>query len=224
MKVSEMSSKRWLFVLLVSFILGTVFLTRLLPPRRITTTLPEYQINPESGILVFHENGYKGVLKTPLPDDILDRLVEAILFAFDESAVRQIGSEDLDHAHLIIRPDEPERNFANLDGILLHTQEFVAYSYEAYEKRNIFSLPDGSIEILPCTMFGHSAGPKDVRGVEVRDCTIYASELGDVYVALFIVGVDHVPPKDLVGYTQNIRIIHEHKVLFGITEFSGKSM
>ncbi len=219
-----MSSKRWLFVLLVaSFILITVFLTNL-PPHRITTTLPEYKIKLESGILVFHEDGYKGVLKTPLPDYILDRLVEAILFAFDEGAVRQIGSEDLDHAHLIIRPDELERNFANLDGILLHTQEFVAHSYEAYEKRNIFSLPDGSIEILPCTMFGHSARPMDVRDVKVRDCTIYASELGDVYAALFIVGVDHVLPKNLDGYTQNIRMIHEHKVLFGITELSGKLM
>lgn len=207
------------FLVMAAVVVAALFFVKK-PPSRIAVTLPAYHIDPESGMLTFQEDGYKGLRKTPLPDAVLDRLVGAILFAFRVGAMREISSNDLDHAHLLMRPDKKEISFESLDGILLHTQEFAPYSPDAYQKRNIFSGPDGVVRVLPCTMLGHSASLTNIRGMKVRDCTIYAPELGEVLTALYIVGVDHVPPKILGAYARNVRVVHGHKVLFGITRDS----
>ncbi|OGY99299.1 MAG: hypothetical protein A2945_05015 [Candidatus Liptonbacteria bacterium RIFCSPLOWO2_01_FULL_52_25] len=219
-----MKLRRGLSFAFLALILGVSLMATgnaLSPPSRIMVTYPTYLI-AEAETLEFHENGQKGVLKYALPDNILDQLVGMIIFAFEKGAMRGIGIKDLDHAHLLIWPDRKERNFENLDGILIHTQEMVPYSRVAYQKRNIVAWPGGRIEILPCTMSESSHLTEDIGGMRVPHCTIYASGLGmDVFATLFIIGIDHVHPAFLRGYERNIRVIHGHKILFGITENSG---
>lgn len=147
----------------------------------------------------------------PLPPSLLDKLEEAINFAFSQGAAREISGNDLDHAHILFVPGSPI-SVANPDGILLHTQEFVVYSPGLFCKRNIFIASGGHPRVLPCEL---GMNRRHLAKAGELFCTVDEADLGmsnplDVNFA----NVDSIPAKKLAPFSKNVRVIRGQKILF----------
>ena len=162
--------------------------------------------------------------KTEIPSDLLERIKNTIIFAFEQGATEEISHEDLDHGHLLHWPGNTTRDLNNVDGILLHSFEWRNHDHRGYKKRNIFSDAYGHFSIIPCSVGEAVKNMLNRRpsGRSLVDeiCTVYPSDLGMVGSRQIEFSVvDTIPQFALVGYEVNIRQINGMKVIFGLPRF-----
>jgi len=175
------------------------------------------QIEPSGELFWFDGSDYCRFIlsKTKLPEVLLARLVKVITFALENGIAREFSEEDMDHAHILFRPERRKKDLKDADAILLHTQERSAFSPELLKKRNILLRSDDRIEILRCKTFYTF----DINGRRQEHCVIHPHDLRmEENVNLRFVYIDDIPESELSGYEANLRVINGHKILFGVVK------
>lgn len=149
--------------------------------------------------------------KYALPSVVLDMLSEAVEFALTSGAAGEVSQQDLFHAHLLASQGA---GLAALDAVLLHTQEMVSLSEEAFKKRNVVLFRGKRPEILGC-----SVGKSHRRFFPPEEwpklCVVDEHDLGlknpaDVY----IIRADYLTARELASLANNTRVIRGQKILF----------
>lgn len=178
-----------------------------------------------TGQLFFQKDEYDPCFilsTTPIPPRILNKLVEAINFAFQEDAAREISPRDLFHAHLLYYLVKYNAPMDSADALLLHTQEWVRYP--SWEKRNILAwlTKNSPIQILKTevrTTYGYNTqtGKYDMPQPYY---TVFPVDLNMVNpVSIIFLEASAISETWLANYKSNIRQVSGRPVLFGIPRF-----
>jgi len=177
-----------------------------------------WRAEPDGSISFVHYLGPVGRFRLnpdPVPQELLARVRQGILFALENGAAKEISLYDLYHCHLLYRADKDraERNINTVDGILFHAQEWIFYTEEMIKKRNIFVGPDGP-KIVPCQITRGSNSIRYCGGGSPKGFSMVGPTPG-----LYFIVVDTIHKKLLQKYKHNIIIVNRHKVLVGHPDF-----
>lgn len=148
-----------------------------------------------------------------IPKNFLDRVTVGINFALANDAAKEISRQDLFHAHILVKKNEPWNIEKITDTTLLfHTQEKIYYT-AFYKLRNIILGPSGKPMVLPCSL----GLKKRFQFNDDTICTVSADDLEmDNPYDIFFVPVNSCPSVKLRKYKNNIRNINNQKILFRI--------